>query len=91
MKIGLINSDGSLLVDDISNLFPDTSFPEEGPNQDFIDQNNLKSIVTTIPFDGSKEQLVFCDPYLYDDKICIVRKEPIPEIVIDPVPADLIQ
>ena len=60
---------------EISELFPNVSFPANGEYGDFVKENNLTEVVYNLDYDASKEQLVSCEPYIKDKKVYVVKIE----------------
>lgn len=57
-------------------LFPNTSFPPQGPDAEWMAQNNCMRVVDDKPHDTKTEKIVVVDPYIDGDKVSIVRVEP---------------
>jgi hypothetical protein len=57
----------------INSLFPNTSFPFSGPNESFMQENNMVSILEYIEHDSSTHKMVFCDPYILDNSVYRVQ------------------
>jgi len=54
---------GSITVGDYRELFPQTSFPITGPNDDFFTENNCLKVSSFKAHDRATQMLVSCDPY----------------------------
>lgn len=54
-------------------LFPQTSFPESGPNQEWLDENRCQIVKEPI-FDSTKQRLIDCSPYI-DSNGIVFRHE----------------
>ena len=76
---------GSITVGNYRELFPNTSFPVTGPNDDFFAENGCARVSTFKPHDRDTEMLIACDPYLEDNIVYTVSvtKKPEPEIILD--------
>lgn len=57
----------------IARLFPNSSFPADGPNDQFIEENNLVLAHQDLSFDSSTHKLEYCDPYLLDGVVYYVK------------------
>jgi hypothetical protein len=64
---------GSITVADYRDLFPDTSFPATGPNDDFYAENGCFKVSSFHYHDQATTMLVSCDPYLEGDFVYTVR------------------
>lgn len=53
-----------LVVGDYRTLFPDTSFPESGPNENWFVENNCYRINLSVPYDPETQILQTVDPYV---------------------------
>lgn len=78
--------DGSnITVGDYRELFPNTSFPVTGPNDDFYAENGFARVSTFKVHDRSTEMLIGCDPYLDGDMVytvqVVAKPEPTPAVV----------
>lgn len=73
MLIGIIKDSGTIITGDYKKLFPRTSFPASGPDDEFLAQNNAKKVSLFKPFDRDTEKLVSCDPYVEGDFIYTVE------------------
>jgi hypothetical protein len=54
---------GSITVGDYKELFPNTSFPVTGPNDDFFTENGCLKVSVFKEHDRATQMLVGCDPY----------------------------
>jgi hypothetical protein len=78
MLIAKIEND-QILVKDHRILFPDTSFAELGPQQDFLQENNCMSVRVWKEHDVGNEKLVPAEPYIENGEVYIVTVEPLSE------------
>lgn len=67
-----------------SSLYPQTSFSESGPNQQWLDENECQ-IVDEPPYDPATQRLANCQPYV-DSSGAIFR-----HAVIDLTPDEIAQ
>jgi hypothetical protein len=51
-------------LDELTVLFPNTSFTELGPNDEFLVENNLMRVVDDITFDNKTQKIVEVSPYV---------------------------
>lgn len=54
-------------------VFPNVSFPLEGPDDDFLSENNAVKVLSTIEHDSSTHKLEFTEPYILDGKVYHVK------------------
>lgn len=78
MDIAKIDN-GSITVGDYRYLFPDTSFPVTGPNDDFYTENSCLKVSVFKEHDRASQMLVGCDPYIENDVVYTVRVEARPQ------------
>jgi hypothetical protein len=73
MLIATINGDQVLDVADYRSLFPNTSFPSNGPNVEFYEQYSCLPVCTSVPFDYYTQDLQPTEPYIQDGKVYTVK------------------
>jgi hypothetical protein len=78
MLIAKIEND-QIVVKDHKILFPDTSFAEFGPQQDFLQEHNCMSVRVWKEHDPSNEKLVSAEPYIENGEVYIITVEPLSE------------
>lgn len=54
---------GTITVGDYRELFPNTSFPVTGPNDDFYAENGCLKVSVFKEHDRNTQMLVGCEPY----------------------------
>jgi hypothetical protein len=85
MNIAKIDN-GNIVVGDYKELFPNTSFPVTGPNDDFFTENNCLKVSQFKAHDRATEMLVGCDPYEENGVVYTVevqtRPDPVETVVI---------
>ena len=54
-------------------LFPESSFPVNGPNDQWYAENNCYKVNLHVPYDLETEELRSVDPYLADGWVYITR------------------
>jgi hypothetical protein len=82
MDIAKIDN-GNIVVGDYKELFPNTSFPVTGPNDDFFTENGCLKVSVFKEHDRATQMLVGCDPYIEGDVVYTVRVEARPEPTIE--------
>jgi hypothetical protein len=65
-------------VADYRDVFLNTSFPETGPDENFLRESCALKVRAFKPFDINTERLVACEPYIEDEWAYIVKVEKIP-------------
>ena len=74
MQVAKINSDNEIEeVGELKTLFPNTSFPAQGPNSDWYVENNVMSVTVGLSFDATKQKQESVDPYINDGVVYTVR------------------
>lgn len=76
--------DNQVVIGDYRELFPNTSFPLSGPNDDFYADMGAYKVKHDKPHSGS-QMLVQCDPYVEGEFVYTVRVEARPEQESTPV------
>ncbi len=71
----IVENNKVVSVGELAILFPATSFPSNGEYGDFLKENNVREVIQDIDFNPSNERLVFCDPYINNNKVYVVKKE----------------
>ena len=66
------------IVADYKDIFKNTSFPETGPDENFLHESCALKVRAFKPFDINTERLVACEPYIEDGWAYIVKVEKIP-------------
>ncbi len=74
MIIAKIGGDGSITVGNYKELFQYTSFPLNGPSQEWLVENNCMPVSRSIDHDPATEKLVNSLPYVLDGVVYIVQK-----------------
>ena len=78
MLIAKIEND-QIIVKDHRILFPNTSFAELGPQQDFLEENNCLPVCVWKEHDAGNEKLISAEPYIENGQVYIVTVEPLNE------------
>ena len=74
MLIAKIENNKSI-VGDYKNLFPNVSFPDSGPDDSFLAENNCLRVDSFISHDRNTQKLVSTEPYIVGNKVLIVKVE----------------
>jgi hypothetical protein len=86
MNIAKIDN-GNITVGHYRDLFPNTSFPISGPNDDFFAENNCLKVSIFKEHDRATQMLVGCSAYQENGVVYTVevqtRPDPVEVIVID--------
>lgn len=64
MQIALINGNKVTRIGDYRELFPNTSFTANGPDDAFLIANNAKRVNVWLPYNPMTQKLIACDPYI---------------------------
>jgi hypothetical protein len=74
MQVAKINSDNEVEeVGELKALFPNVSFPANGPNSDWYTENNVMSVTIGLSFDPTEKKQERVDPYISDGVVYTVR------------------
>lgn len=68
----------TFIVAHYQELFPDTSFSTNGPNDQWFEDNNCYRVSLTKSYDANTEILVPCEPYLEEGIVYTVTSTEIP-------------
>ena len=66
-----------ITVADYTALFPNTSFPPNGPDQAWLSENGCMPVNMWLPYDQNTQKLVPADPYIDGDWVYTVVVEPL--------------
>jgi hypothetical protein len=77
MQIAIIQNGVVTQIGEYQSLFPNTSFPSTGPNDDFLVENNAKKVNLFKPYDRATEKLVSVDPYEDGEFVYVVEVQPL--------------
>ena len=74
MQVAKINADNEIEeVGELKALFPNVSFPANGPNADWYTENNVMSVTVGLSFDPAEKKQEQADPYISDGVVYTVR------------------
>ena len=83
---------GTITVGNYRELFPNTSFPITGPNDDFFVENGCLKVSSFKEHDRNTQMLVGCEPYEENGVVYTVqiatRSDPVETIVVSGNGAD---
>jgi hypothetical protein len=77
MKHAVIQNNVLVAHGNLQQLFPSTSFPVNGPSQDWLNDNNVQQIVDELPFNKETEKLEFVEPYVKEGKVFSAKVAPL--------------
>ena len=75
MQIAMTHNGTVTAVGDYRSLFPQTSFPDSGPNQSFLAEHDCLPVTLHKPFDSTTHKLVGCQPYIENGQVYTVQVE----------------
>lgn len=73
MLIAIVNGSSVEKIGDYRDLFPNTSFSSNGPNNQFLSENSAMKINVFLPYDSNTQMLVSTDPYVDGDFVTTVK------------------
>lgn len=76
---------GTITVGHYRDLFPNTSFPVSGPNDDFFTENSCLKVSIFKEHDRATQMLVGCEPYVENGMVYTV------EVATRPDPVETIE
>lgn len=76
MLVAKVENGSVTQVADYREMFPNTVFPNFGPNEAFFAENGLMRVNVFKPHDRETEQLVTCHPYIDGDWVYTVEVQP---------------
>lgn len=83
---------GTITVGNYRELFPNTSFPLTGPNDDFFTENSCLKVSIFKEHDRATQMLVSCEPYVENGMVYTVevalRPDPVETVIISGNGAD---
>lgn len=77
MNVALIDNGQVTSVGDYRALFPQTSFPPDGPSDQFLAENSAMRVNTWLPYNEITQQLAACAPYIQGDWVYTVEVVPL--------------
>ena len=82
MLIAKVENGKVIDIADMRSMFPNTSFPDSGPNDDWFAENSCMKINLSAPCDRETQVLEPCEPYILDGFVYTNKAVPKPEPVI---------
>ena len=79
---------GTITVGNYRELFPNTSFPVTGPNDDFFSENGCLKVSIFKEHDRATQMLVGCNPYVENGMVYTVEVQTRPDPVIETITID---
>lgn len=83
MQIAIIDNNTVTAVGDYRQLFPQTSFPANGPTQEWMEENSCMKVNLFLPHDRDTEKLVACAPYIEGEWVYTVEVQPLTQVELD--------
>lgn len=77
MQLAKIINGTVTAVGDYRQLFPQTSFPDSGPSQSFLAENDCLLVTVHKAFDSATHKLVGCAAYIENGQVYTVQVEPL--------------
>lgn len=77
MIVAIVNNDTIEQTGELSVLFPNVSFPPNGPEAEWMAANNVMQVNYFKPHDRNTEKLVSAEPYLEDGSVYAMTVEPL--------------
>lgn len=78
MLIAKQTGPNTFFVGDLHDVFPDTSFPVDGPNDEWFKDNSVLHVNMSVDHDPATEYLEPCLPYLKDGFVYTYRAVALP-------------
>lgn len=83
--------DGQVVdVADYQSMFPQTSFPASGPNDEFMLENSCMYVNMFLPYDHETQVLQPTEPYIMSEDslhwVYTVKIVDLPPVVVEPTP-----
>lgn len=75
--------DGVVTIADLTVFYPNTSFPGDGPPEDFVEQEGIYFIDNSVPFDPTTQKLVTVEPYLDGQVVRTIAVVPLTQQELD--------
>lgn len=79
MQIAIVQNGVVTQVGDYQSLFPNTSFPNNGPDDAFLTENSAKKVNRFKSYDNAAEKLVYVEPYVDGEFVCVVTVQALTE------------
>lgn len=79
MEIAIVQNGVVTQIGDYQSVFPNTSFPSSGPNDDFFVENSAKRVSRFKSYDSTTEKLVSAEPYEDGEFVYVVAVQQLTE------------
>ena len=79
MQIAIIQNGIVTQMGDYQSLFPNTSFPGNGPDDSFLTENSAKKVSQFKSYDSATERLVYAEPYVEGEFVYVVAVQALTE------------
>ena len=79
MLIAKVQDNQVIEIADYKVLFPNTSFPSNGPDAEFLTANSCMTVTVFKPYDNATEKLVSVPAYVEGNTVYTVAIEPLTE------------
>ena len=76
MRIAKLDGEVIAKIGGYRELFPKTSFPKNGPSEQFLDEQGCVVVRSYIQHDEAEQKLVDVDPYIENGEVYTVKVEP---------------
>lgn len=77
MLIAKIQDDTVVAVSDYREMFPNSSFPNSGPDAEFLQENSCLPVCVFKTYDSLTEKLASVPPYIEDGQVFTIAVEPL--------------
>ena len=87
MLIAKVENGKIIDIADMRSMFPNTSFPDSGPNDEWFTENSCMKLNLSAPCNRETEILEPCEPYIVDGFVYTNKAvpKPVQEVIIEPV------
>ena len=75
MNYAILNGSTITNTGSLDKLFPNTSFPKNGPNSKFFTDNNVVELIETLSYTSPSQKLSTVTPYIDSGKVYNVKVE----------------
>lgn len=75
MQIAIIENGNVKQMGDYRQLFPNTSFPSTGPDEEFLTENSAMVVTVWKQYDSQMQKLTPVEPYIEDNQVFTVVVE----------------
>jgi len=79
MQVAIVQNGVVTQMGYYQSVFPNTSFPSNGPDDSFLTENSAKKISMFKPYDSAIEKLVSAEPYEDGEFVYVVAVQQLTE------------